>query len=184
MSDHVHSPRAPRDFSGNTDDSSVSRLDVAFAKLLHDLPIFSGLDVNELDMVRGLFRKQLVQPGQVLFGREAPGAEAYVIVRGSIEVRLQEFGKPLGTFEAGHILGELAFLDGEARGATARALTPAILLVLKRDEFEELTECRPNIGRVVYKNIARELTTRLRRMNTALESKVDTWETAMFRRGD
>jgi len=152
--------------------------------MFRDLPIFNGLDVDELDMVSGLFRKQLVQPGQVLFDRADPGEEAYVIVRGNIEVRLMEHGRPLGTFEAGHILGELAFLDGEARGATARATAPTILLVLKRDEFEELAEARPNIGRVVYKNIARELTTRLRRMNAALESKVETWETAMFRKAD
>jgi len=182
MSETGHTSRTPRAFKGNLSDSSASRLEVAFAKMLRDLPIFAGLDVEELDMLAGLFRKQLLQPGQVLFDRADPGAEAYVILRGSIDVRLSEHGKPLGTFEAGQILGELAFLDGDARGATARATRPTIVLVLKRDEFEELTETRPNIGRVVYKNIARELTARLRRMNAALESKVDSWETAMFRR--
>ncbi len=183
MSDEPPHTRAPRAFSADLNDTSASRLDIAFAKLLRDLPIFSGLTVEELDMVSGLFRKQLIQPDQVLFDREAPGDQAYVIVRGAIDVRLQS-GKPLGKFEAGNILGELAFLDGEVRGATAKALTPTILLVIMRDEFEELTETRPNIGRIVYKNIARELTTRLRRMNGALESAMDSWETTMFRKFD
>jgi CRP/FNR family transcriptional regulator, cyclic AMP receptor protein len=183
MSDEKTHNRSPRAFSTDLNDSSASRLDIAFAKMLRDLPIFTGLNVEELDMVSGLFRKQLIQANQVLFDREDPGDEAYVIVRGSIYVHLQN-GKPLGTFQAGHILGELAFLDGEARGATAKATSPTILLVIMRNEFEELTETCPNIGRIVYKNIARELTTRLRRMNSALESSVESWETAMFRRTD
>lgn len=159
----------------------MATANLAFVKLLRDLPIFAGLSVDELDLVAGLFRRQLIQPNQIIFDREDMGEEAYVIVRGSVRITLQN-GKPIGTFSAGQVFGELAFLDGESRGATAKALEPTILLVINRGEFEDLSDSKPNIGRIVYKNIARELTTRLRRMNAALESTVDTWETAMFRR--
>lgn len=177
------STRAPRGFTAESADSSPSRTDVAFAKLLRDLPIFAGLDIDELDLVAGLFRKNLVKPDEVIFERDTAGSEAYVILRGSVRITLAS-GKPIGNFFAGHIFGELAFLDGGARGARAVATSPSILLIIQRSEFETLAETKPNIGRVVYKNIARELTERLRRMNNAMEATQETWETAMFRKFD
>lgn len=181
MSDTSRSSRAPRGISSDLSESAAVHANLAFVKLLRDLPIFTGLDVDELDLVAGLFRRQLIQPDQIIFDRKDMGEEVYVIVRGSVRITLQN-GKPIGTFEPGQIFGELAFLDGEARGATAKALEATILLVINRTEFEDLADSKPNIGRIVYKNIARELTTRLRRMNAALESAMDTWETAMFRK--
>ena len=183
MSDKDTQAQAPGASSIDPNESSTSGLDIAFAKMLRDLPVFNGLNADELDTVSSLFHRKLIKPDEVLFDREDPGAEAYVIMRGCIRVSLLS-GKPLGKFESGQILGELAFLDGMARGATAAATEPSILLVIKRDEFEAMAEKHPNIGRLVYKNIACELTKRLRRMNTALESALGSWETAMFRRSD
>lgn len=174
-------PRAPRAFTGNVSDSQAG--DIAFVKLLYDLPIFRGLAIDELEVVGSLFSKHLYKPNDVIFERSDMGTEAYVIVRGTVRIVLKN-GKPIGTFEKGNIFGELAFLDGEARGAQAIAQGPTILLILKREDFEGLAESRPNIGRIVYKNIACELTDRLRRMNVAMECTNDSWETAMFRRGD
>lgn len=173
--------RAPRGVSSDTDVSSPSRIDIAMVKLLRDLPIFAGLDVEELELVAALFRKSLVKPDEIIFERDTAGSEAYVILRGSVRITLAS-GKPLGNFSAGHIFGELAFLDGGPRGAKAIATSPTILLIVQRSEFETLAETKPNIGRIVYKNIARELTERLRRMNHALEASQETWETAMFRK--
>ncbi|MBL6763859.1 MAG: cyclic nucleotide-binding domain-containing protein [Verrucomicrobiae bacterium] len=175
--------RAPRGFKSETADSSPSRTDFAFVKLLRDLPIFAGLDVDELDLVAGLFRKHLFKPDEIIFERESVGSEAYVILRGSVRITLDS-GKPIGNFTVGHVFGELAFLDGGPRGAKAVATSPTILLIVQRSEFETLADTRTNIGRMVYKNIARELTERLRRMNHALEVSQDTWETAMFRKFD
>lgn len=173
--------KAPKTLGGDLNDSLAGRSEVAFVKLLYDLPIFLGLTVDELEVVASLFRKHLCQPNEVIFQRSDLGTEAYVILRGTVRIVLEN-GKPIGTFEKGSIFGELAFLDGESRGAKAIAQGPTILLILKREDFEGLAESRPNIGRVVYKNIACELTGRLRRMNVALESTHDSWETAMFRR--
>ena len=181
MSENQFSSRAPRAFSGNSNDSSAG--DIAFVKLLRDLPIFNGLSIDELDVVSALFRKHLYQSNDVIFERSDPGTEAYVILRGTVRIVLEN-GKPIGTFEKGSIFGELAFLDGEARGAKAIAQGPTILLILKREDFEGLAESRSKIGKIVYKNIARELTGRLRRMNAAMESTNDSWGTAMFRRSD
>ena len=175
------SSRTPRGAVSTGGGAAPSGIDIALVKLLRDLPIFKGLEVDELERVAALFRKRLVQPDEVIFERDTMGSEAYVILRGSVRVILDN-GKPIGSFIAGHIFGELAFLDGGTRGARAVAISPTILLIVQRSEFEALAEARPNIGRIVYKNIARELTERLRRMNDALEASQETWETAVFRR--
>ena len=54
--------------------------------------------------------------------------------------------------------------------ALAIAKQASILLVMQRPQFFELTQREPNLGLAVMRNIALELTVRLRRTNAALSS--------------
>ena len=65
--------------------------------------------------------------------------------------------------QSGQIFGELAFLDGSARLATAVASQPSILLVMQRTAFNDLAQNEPHLGMVVLCNIARDLSSKLRR---------------------
>jgi len=137
----------------------------AVVNLLRDLSLFVGLGDGELRKLGRLFTQKLVKPMEAIFSRDDAGDEAYVIMRGKVDIFLDENQQPIASFENGQVFGELAFLDGSPRGAKAIAAQPTILLILKRSEFYALTQREPNLGLAVMKNIALEVGNRLRLMN-------------------
>ena len=143
---------------------------VAFINLLRDLEIFKGLGDGELRKVARLFSQKLFRPGDKVFGKDDPGNEAFIVMRGQIEIVLDENSAPIATLGQGQVFGELSFLDGGKRGALAIAKQASILLVMQRPQFFELTQREPNLGLAIMRNIALELTVRLRRTTAALSS--------------
>ena len=71
------------------------------------------------------------------------------------------------TLGSGQIFGELTFLDNAPRAAYAVANQASILLVIQRSQFDDLVQGEPDLGMVVMRNFALELSHRLRRTNAA-----------------
>jgi hypothetical protein len=143
---------------------------VAIIHLLCGLPIFEGLGDGELRKIARLFTQKLYRAGEKVFARGDSGNEAYVVMRGQIDIHLEDNAKPLASVGNGQIFGELAFLDNLPRTAHAVAAQPSILLVIPRSEFNQLMHREPHLGMVVMRNVATELSNRLRRTNAALTS--------------
>lgn len=141
------------------------RIGVAIMNLLRGLSLFAGLGEGELRKVARLFVQRLYRPGETIFTKGDAGDHAYVVMRGQIEIHLEDKSLPIATIGSGQILGELAFLDGSPRVATAVANQAAILLVIERAAFNDLVHREPRLGLVVLRNIALELSSRLRRTN-------------------
>jgi hypothetical protein len=138
------------------------KVGVAIVNLLHNLAIFDGLGDGELRKVARLFTQKLYRANERIFSRGDSGSEAYIVMRGQIEIRREDQPKPIATFGHGQIFGEIAFLDGAPRTALAVPTQPSILLVVQRDAFNELVQREPHLGMVVMRNIALELSRRLR----------------------
>ncbi len=141
------------------------KVGVAIVTLLSRLPIFEGLGDGELRKIARLFTQKLFRPGERIFSKGDSGKEAYVVMRGEVDILLEEGTKPIATVGNGQIFGELAFLDGAARGAIAVASQPCILLIIQRTAFNDLAQREPHLGMVVMRNIAFELSNRLRKTN-------------------
>jgi hypothetical protein len=144
------------------------RMGVAVTNLLRALPFFQGLGDGELRKISRLFSQKLFRAGEKIFGKADSGNEAYVVMRGQIDILLDEGKEPIAQFGSGEIFGELAFLDNSPRTAMAIATQPSILLVMQRGAFSALTQREPHLGLVVMRNIALELSNRLRKTNLAL----------------
>jgi SulP family sulfate permease len=137
----------------------------AILKLFHALPIFVGLTDPELGAIAQLSNQKLYPAGVTIFNDGDPGIEAYVVVRGAIDIILPGQTKPLVQLGTGQIFGELAFLDGQPRTAKAIATEPTILLAIPRDSFDGLCTMEPRLGMVVMHNIALDLSAKLRGAN-------------------
>ncbi len=144
---------------------------VAIINMLRGLPIFDGLGDGELRKMARLFTQKLYRPGEKVFNKGDSGNEAYVVMRGQIDICLEEGARPIATVGNGQIFGELAFLDGAARVALAVASQASILLVVQRVAFNEVVQREPHLGMVVMKNVAMDLSNKLRRANAALSGK-------------
>ena len=143
------------------------KIGLAIINLLRGLPVFEGLGDGELRKIARLFTQKLYRPNDRIFSRGDLGNEAYVVMRGQIDIVLEDQGKPLATVGNGQIFGEQAFLDGAPRGAHAVAGQASILLVIQRSAFHNLVHHEPHLGMVVMRNIAMELSTRLRKANVS-----------------
>lgn len=144
------------------------KVGVAVVNLLRGLPVFEGLGDGELRKIARLFVQRLFRSGERIFSKGDSGKEAYVVMRGAVDILFDEGTKPIATIGNGQIFGELAFLDGAARGAIAVASQPSILLIIQRSAFYDLAQREPHLGMVVMRNIAMELSNRLRRTNLAV----------------
>lgn len=147
------------------------KLGVAIINLLRGLPIFSGLGDGELRKIARLFTQKLYRPGERIFNKGDKGEEAYIVMRGKVDICLSEDSRPIASIGNGQIFGEQAFLDGAPRTAMAIASQASILLVVQRDAFYELVQREPHLGMVIMRNIAIDLSSKLRKANLTLMGK-------------
>ncbi len=144
------------------------KIGVAMINLLRALPIFEGLGDGELRKIAKLFTQKLFRPGEKVFNKGDSGTEAYVVMRGQIDIYLDELAKPIASINNGQIFGEFAFLDGAPRVAVAIAAQATILLVVQRQAFQDMVQREATLGMVVMRNIAMELSNKLRRANATI----------------
>jgi CRP-like cAMP-binding protein len=110
-------------------------------------------------------------PGDVIMDAGEVDRALYVVVRGRLEVLVSDdLGEPRHQLTIGErtVVGEMGFLDGQARTATVRAVVESELLRLTFDSFEVLSARYPELGRAILLDLARILAVRLRQTNEAL----------------
>jgi CRP-like cAMP-binding protein len=110
--------------------------------------------------------------GETIIRKGERDGALYILTRGALEVLLppRPFGKPreAGKVAAGSVFGEQAFLDGQPRSASVRAVTEGELLALSRNAYERFVVAEPGLARDVIMDLARTLSARLRRTNAML----------------
>jgi CRP/FNR family cyclic AMP-dependent transcriptional regulator len=144
------------------------KVGVAIINLLRTLPIFEGLGDGELRKIARLFTQKLFRPGEQIFKKGDVGDSAYVVMRGQIDIQLEENAKPIAAVSSGKIFGELSLLDGAPRNAFAVAGQASIVLVVQRNSLSDLAQREPHLGMVIMKNIAMDLSNKLRLANTTI----------------
>ena len=134
-------------------------------ELLKGVDIFEGLTEQELRRVAAICREAKYAKGQIVTSQGQEGDEMFVVRDGLVEVTVGEAGEGprtvvnLGT---GQVVGEMALVDRGPRSATVRCVTDAMLNVIERDAFENLCQSSAQIGMVVYRNLAADLSFKLR----------------------
>jgi hypothetical protein len=144
------------------------KVGVAVIALMRKLPIFEGLGDGELGKMARLFTQKLFRAGETVFRHGESSDEAYIVVRGQVDILLPDQTRAVASVPSGAIFGEQAFLDGGPRTATGVAAQPSILLVVQRPTFNMLIQREPHLGMVVMRNVAREVSGKLRQANAGL----------------
>jgi hypothetical protein len=101
--------------------------------VLENVPIFAGLSHDDLEEIAKLVRARSIKAGELLFSEGDPADKCYILQSGSVEVLPGTLVK-----KAGETVGEMALLSEAPRAITVRALEPTNLLVISRDQFEQL----------------------------------------------
>jgi CRP-like cAMP-binding protein len=101
---------------------------------LREIPVFSGLDSEQLHDVLEHGAFTIAAPGDTLVAEGEPGDAFYAIVSGRAEVVRD--GRVLNTLLAGAYFGEVALLRDVPRTATVVARSPMRLFRLDRAGFD------------------------------------------------
>jgi len=94
------------------------------------------------------------------------GNDLFIITEGSVEILLDkktETPHIVVNLGVGQIIGEMSLVDRGPRSATIRATQdPTIVQVIQHHNFQDLCEDNHRIGYIVMKNMAADLSFKLR----------------------
>jgi CRP-like cAMP-binding protein len=140
---------------------------VELVNLLSRVEMFSGLNEEQLALLASIFEERTLSQGEVLFEQGAAGDGMGLICEGFVEVvdeaSGEAGGRTLVTLGSGQSVGEMALIDRGPRSATARAAGDRTIIAwVGRRAFEQLCESNTAIGYVIMRNIAADLSFRLR----------------------
>jgi len=83
--------------------------------------------------------------GEVIFRQGDPGDKMFIILEGQIEISQEAEGSRMvqARFGRGNFFGEMALVSGHSRAATARAVSPVVLLPVNQDAFLKKVQSHP-----------------------------------------
>jgi CRP-like cAMP-binding protein len=143
-------------------------------QLLRGVPVFDGLSEAELALVANICREARFAKDEALTTQGTEGDEMFVIQSGLLEVRVGHLGTgslpphTVVNLGAGQVVGEMSLVDHGPRSATVRCATAEChVLVIEREAFEQLCQADHHIGMRVYRNLAADLSFKLRHRHLA-----------------
>ena len=120
------------------------------------------MESSILNLCRYAENTQTFAAGETIFAEGTPGREMYVVLDGSVDIRVRD--KTLDIAEPGEIFGEMALIDSSARSATAIAMEDCTLAPVDEKQFLRMVERNP----LFSLNVMQILADRLRRMDAML----------------
>jgi CRP-like cAMP-binding protein len=132
--------------------------------------LLRDLDTDELTAVLMIGDVREVPAHGTLFKRDAPADGVWLLESGMVSILSNEFddASRLSTFGPGQFVGEMGFIDGRARSATVYADTRVRALLLDQEAIHALWTQQPGAALKITRNIARELSLRVRHSSAML----------------
>lgn len=135
--------------------------------LLKNAALLAGLSDSQLEAVAELCQERTYPAGSTILDQGDMGDEAYVIQEGQVEVVLvgtkQEL--PIVVLGRGQVLGEMSLIDHGYRSATARVTERTTVQIIREKDFTALCERDHHIGYLVMRNLAADLSFKVRHRN-------------------
>ena len=130
--------------------------------------LFAELTPADASVVQTACEERNLVGGEELFHENDPGDSLFIVRSGRVDIFKNIRGdvdRSLASFGPGDVIGEMSFIDGARRSATARTTEPSEFLVLSRQSFAQVQKSRPDIAAAVYRNMAGIVASRLRTTN-------------------
>src|SRR5262249_43788561 len=128
--------------------------------MIGEVPIFGLLDDEEREALAQMMGSREFKRGETVFHYGDPGGEIFILRSGRVELFVESTeGQKivLAENEQGDVIGELSFLDGGPRTATAVASQDTCMLVLDRMRLLDFIDQHPHAAMDVLTVIGRRL---------------------------
>jgi potassium-dependent mechanosensitive channel len=128
---------------------------ISLRDMLHQISYFQNFADLELRQLIEAGYRQSIAAGEILFREDEPGDTFYIILSGSLEVKLLKLDKHIAVLKTGDFVGELALMLGIPRTATIQALEDTTLFAVNRNGFENLLRNYPNLSELIAQEICK-----------------------------
>jgi len=140
----------------------TNSIEATFAiEALRRCALFAKVGDEALAMCARSLRVRRFRKNETIFHQGDPGDSLFIVESGSVKIVLPspegEEGAIIATLSRGDFFGELALLDGAPHSATAVALDPAEMLVLRREPFEQLIDTDRELRMALFAGLTEEL---------------------------
>ena len=141
------------------------------SELLARVELFEGLSPDEIDELAGVCLEQTHTTGDEITQQGQPGDELFIVMDGFVEVNRslpggEDSPRTMVRLGTGQIFGEMALVDHGMRSATVLAASDDTrILAIRRQDFERLCETNHHLGYIVMRNIAADLSFKVRHLN-------------------
>lgn len=146
---------------------------------LRRVEIFGSLTDEDMLQLASLCRVQKMGAGQVAFNEGDDGDELMIIIEGCVRVSLitrsaqgEMNQSTINMLYSGQSFGEMVLLGGATRSATVTCVDPCVFLVIRERDFAALCDKNPRIGYKVMRNLASDLSYKLRSSNLLLRGNI------------
>jgi len=128
-----------------------------------ELPLFRDLGPEQVGRLAGACTLARFEPGEHVIEEHGRDATLHIVLSGQASVHRSGRDAVVGTVGPGECLGERSLLTGQPHSATAVAVGAVETAALGHADFTSLVRARPDIGLVVYRNLALGLGDKLNR---------------------
>ena len=117
-------------------------------ELLAAVPLFKGLESEDLERLASACRLETFAPGEAIVEMGEPGRSLFLLTEGHVQVLYPARNSEveLARLGPGDFFGEMALLNDKPRSATVRSVGPVEAVVLDKSEFRALMLERPPVG--------------------------------------
>ncbi len=116
---------------------------------LEEVELLASLSKAELSKLAAAAGERRYAAGERIMRQGDAGNEFFIVISGEVltTVRREDGrGADLGNFGPGFFFGEMSLLTGEPRRATITAVTDADLIVVGKNEFQEIIAVHPKVA--------------------------------------
>ena len=132
--------------------------------ILKKYSLFDGLENEQIERILPLMEHEIFEAGTDIIVEGSLSSRMRVILEGQVAVVKE--GVILMEFGEGDVFGEMEVLDVGPVEATIKAIIPTSVIALSIDALGEIYENNLEIYSFILMNLARDLSRRLRRMNS------------------
>ncbi|WP_031484467.1 cyclic nucleotide-binding domain-containing protein [Maridesulfovibrio frigidus] len=148
------------------------------------IPMFDGLNSEELSHVRDIFTKVAVRAGTHIISEGEEGDEMFILIDGKVKISkamlIKGMSLPLSEVKNPRkvlanlddttfpVFGEIALIDNDQRSATVTVVEDSDFLITNRDKFFDLIQKHPVTGNKLLLKIGKRLSATVRRNNGEL----------------
>jgi SulP family sulfate permease len=137
--------------------------------------LLNGLSEDEITAVLLVADLRRVAQGETLFRKDEASDGVWMLQSGQVSILagLGPDATRLATFGPGQFVGEMGFIDGNSRSATATADTDVDAVLLDKQAIAALVRDHPQAALRITRNIALELSYRVRSTSAILVQESD-----------